>query len=128
MKVSYVLMIIGLFLWDWGMILFISVFTLGIPLVILALPLLGLTMVYAKSMISLLLRLFCSLLSVIPLRITLASLPLRTMTSENGDYIVTPHGSVIALVIIASGILFLVATICVFLEQNRLLQEKDAHF
>jgi len=91
-------MIAGLFLWEWGTIITLSIFTFGIP----------------KSKVSLFFRLFCSLLILIPLTVTFTSLPLRTLISANGDYIVTYQGKVIAVLIICSGLMFLFTSIYLF--------------
>lgn len=119
MLVSYLLMISGLFLWDGFTILFFSIFTLGIPLILLAIPIVGVTMIRANSKAALFLRLFCALLSLIPLIITIKSLPLQTATSENGDYIMTPPG--IAVLIITAGIIFLSTANYTFYERYQAL-------
>jgi hypothetical protein len=125
MLLSYLLMNIGLFLWNSGTILFLSIFTLGLPLIVLAIPVLGMTMPRAKSSVSLFLRFFCSLLSLIPLCITITSLPLKRMVSEAGGYTAAPHASIIAILIIISGIIFLLTSICVFIVQRQDLQKNN---
>lgn len=123
MLISYFFMIVGLLLWEWGTIFFLSIFTFGMPIFILMLPIVGVTMELAKSRASLFFRFFCSLLVLIPLTITLTSLPLRTMISENGDYIVTPQGQVIAALIIGSGLVFLFISMYLFLRQYYLIKK-----
>ncbi|WP_061100572.1 hypothetical protein [Enterococcus faecalis] len=125
MIVSYVLFILGLFFWDWGAIIFISIFTFGIPLIGLALPVVGIGMDHAKSYLSLYLRLFCSLVIMIPLVITISSLPLKTLVDESGSYIATPNGQVLAILIIVSGIIFLVNAVVMFRNQYQVFKERD---
>ena len=125
MIVSYVFFVLGLLFWDWGAILFISVFTFGIPLIGLALPLLGIGMDHAKSYPSLYLRLFCSLIIIIPLVITIFSLPLKTLVDESGSYIATRNGQVLAILIIVSGIFFLVNAVVMFRNQYQVLKERE---
>lgn len=127
MIVSYVLFVLGLFLWDWGAILFISVFTFGIPLIGLVLPVVGIGMDHAKSYPSLYLRLFCSLIITIPLFITISSLPLETLVDESGAYIATPNGQVLAILIIVSGIFFLVNAVVMFRNQYQVLKERNSN-
>ncbi|MGT9146692.1 hypothetical protein [Enterococcus faecalis] len=125
MIVSYVLFVLGLFLWDWGAILFISIFTFGIPLIGLALPLVGIGMDHAKSYPYLYLRLFCSLIIIIPLVITIFSLPLKTLVDESGSYIATPNGQVLAILIIVSGVFYLVNVFVAFRNQYQVLKERE---
>lgn len=127
MLFSYLFMIAGLFLWEWGTIITLSIFTFGIPIFILIVPFVGGTMGLTKSKVSLFFRLFCSLLILIPLTVTFTSLPLRTLISANGDYIVTYQGKVIAVLIICSGLMFLFTSIYLFLRQYHLLNEKLLH-
>jgi hypothetical protein len=125
MIISYLLFILSLFLWNWGAILFLSIFTLGIPLVGLALPIVGVSMEHAKSYPTLYLRLFCSLIIIIPLTITISSLPLRTLADESGSYIATPNGQLLAILIIASGVFFLIVSFNMFRNQYQVLKEKN---
>ncbi|MBO1141359.1 hypothetical protein FQS87_15740 [Enterococcus avium] len=127
MIVSYVLFVLGLFLWDWGAILFISVFTFGIPLIGLVLPVVGIGMDHAKSYPSLYLRLFCSLIITIPLFITISSLPLETLVDESGAYIATPNGQVLAILIIVSGVFYLVNAFVMFRNQYQVLKERNSN-
>lgn len=127
MLTSYLLMILGLFLWNWGAILFISVFTLGIPLIGLTLPIVGIGMNSSKSYRTLYLRLFCSSIIIIPLVITISSLPLKTLVDESGTSIATSNGLVLAILVIVSGIFYLVNAFVMFRNQYQVLKERNSN-
>lgn len=63
MLLSYLLLLSGLFMWDWGRIPFLSVFRFGLPMIILLLPPSGCSMARAKSQRALCLRFVASLFS-----------------------------------------------------------------
>lgn len=121
MILSYVLMIMGLLIWDWGAILFISIFTLGLPIVILILPGLSVLLLTAKTVTGLIFALICSLTSLIPLIITITSLPLRSLVTEAGEYSVTP--TIIAPLIIVATLIFLLSSINLFILQYRTIKK-----
>lgn len=108
LAMCYLAIIVTLFLWYGPTLLFLSIFTLGIPLVIagaiLYIPLRGVDLCYSKTKDELIMKyMFSNSTVLVFLLIVLSSLPLSRYAGPNNEYI----SSFLTIAIIGSMVAYL---------------------
>lgn len=83
---SYALVVYCMFQWNGGAILFFSIFTFGLPLLLLFLPFLGGFMFYRKNIVWVVLLFLPNIVPFFVLSNMLGQFPLQKMVDESLSY------------------------------------------
>ncbi|MBM7642321.1 hypothetical protein [Streptococcus loxodontisalivarius] len=106
---SYSLVFYMIWQWNWGTILFLSIFLFGLPYFLLLLPYFGLLMFTTKRLFSIILAFLTTLVPAFILLLMLDNFPLQRMVDERPSYeTLSPIFSILA---IASVVLFLLISV-----------------
>lgn len=111
---SYFAIVLGLYLWNGGVFIFFSIFSLGIPLLFVIVPLIGsVLLVKNRSSKGRKIGFMLTFLIMVPLVYTLFSLPLKTNADlYSGTTYLTPF--YVTLMIVGAGVLYLIVTVLLY--------------
>ncbi|MCU9533774.1 hypothetical protein [Streptococcus sp. CSL10205-OR2] len=105
----FLFFIVQVYLWNGVTILYLSIFTFGLPLVYMLLPLLGLRMFKLKSKKSIYLSFIFSLSPLPYLFLTLKALPFQNLGSSGDSFVKVAYEQ--AVVVIFALTLFIITSI-----------------
>ncbi|RXV47109.1 hypothetical protein CYQ27_04115 [Enterococcus faecalis] len=111
---SHFVIILGLYLWNGGVFIFLSIFSLGVPLLFVIVPLIGsLLLVTNRSSKGRKIGLMLTLPITVPLVYTLFSLPLKT-NADLYSGITYPTSLYVAPMIVGASIMYLTVTVLLY--------------
>ncbi|WP_407351012.1 hypothetical protein VNN41_11260 (plasmid) [Lactococcus garvieae] len=111
LSISYGMTMIGFFLWNGATLIYYSLYSLGIPIIFLGLPIKGMLLLFhSKTKKTIMFGTLLNLTILIPYTLTIFSLPLRTsLTTHDSLTSLTP--SYVAVFILLGGSVFIISTL-----------------
>ncbi|GAB7390677.1 hypothetical protein [Lactococcus garvieae] len=111
LSISYGMTMLGIFLWNGAILVYYSIYSLGIPIIFLGLPIKGMLLLFrSKTKKTIMLGTLLNLTIFLPYILTIFSLPLRTsLTTHDSSTSLTP--SYVAVFILLGGSVFIISTL-----------------